>query len=305
MRYDIVSIIIAAVIAILLLVFNASLSKDDKYFMSAIIVILILTGLYFSIKDTNIKNKDSETQSVKLDTTITNTRILKEKSDSIIAELNQNLDRVVKINDDLKGFNGQLQLIEKEVEEQIGMLRSTLNQTKIFEEKVSEQLALEKKRFELERPEVEVVAKLEKRNDLDGSHYRVSFLFRNLGKRIAKNFGSKAIVAMLPDKKNISQHIKMQNYQDNLDIIPMQTGGVEIRVRSMESINLTGIEDKLGLLILLKYHYSDEFSGERIEKKYYYNWDSLSKYGTSLFYDDNTENIEKIDNYIEKNGLDI
>ncbi|MEQ5791826.1 hypothetical protein J4E06_12225 [Muricauda sp. NFXS6] len=300
MRYDIVSIIIAAAVAILLLVFNASLSKDDKYFMSAIIVILILTGLYFSIKDTNIKNKDSETQSVKLDTTITNTKILKEKSDFIIADLNQNLDRVIKINDDLKGFNGQLQSIEKEVEEQIGLLRNTLNQTKVFEEKVSEQLRLEKKKFALDRPIIKAW--------VDGfvpaikeGKLGIKYSYINAGKRGAIDNINNHMVLYYNSKNGIYHRIKRVG--ESSKMVDLVAGGGKTSFTFNTDIDEEILGKEVEVLVLvLVVEYKDEATKDIYYETFTFYCNNL-KYGDKTFNVANPSFIEISKTYLKDNGF--
>ena len=301
MRYDIISIIIAAVVAILLLVFNASLSKEDKYFMSIIIVILILTGLYFSIKDTNIKNKDSETQGIKLDTTLTNTRVLREKTDSIIADLNQNLDRAVKINEDLKGFNNQLRSIEKDVGEQIDLLSNTLNQTKIFEEKVSEQLRLEKKKFELDKPIIKAWVNGFVSNSKDEKKLGIKYSFVNLGNRTASENKNNHIVLFYNSNKGIYYRIKsIGEGSKMIDLVP-KGGKTSFTINTEIDEYLLGAEVEI-LILVLTIEYLD-IATENIYKE------TFTFYCNNLIDGDRTFNyanpafIEMSKKYLRDNGF--
>ncbi|WP_111307025.1 hypothetical protein [Confluentibacter sediminis] len=305
MKYVIISLVIAAIIAITAYILDFTNNKSDKIFLIIVVSLLILCGLFFSIKGEIFKDNESKVQSESLANTKQNTEELKEKSELIISNINENLERLTVINDSVSNLNTALTSVEKDLARQLEVFNKTLTQTKVFEQKVSEQLKLEKKRFELERPEVEVVATLEKKQGKEGNHYGILFQFRNLGKRVAKDFNSEAIIGIAKDKKNLAEHFKMESSLENFDITPMQAGGIEIKVRSSQSINLTGIENDLSLIVLLKYTYSDEFLGKIIEKEYYYFWYGFNKSGMLLLSDNNDDLRNRLDQYIKDNGLKL
>tara|TARA_R110000868_G_scaffold144477_2_gene363706 strand:- start:40 stop:936 length:897 start_codon:yes stop_codon:yes gene_type:complete len=297
MKYIIISLVIAAIIAITAYILDFTNDKTDKIFLIIIVSLLILCGLFFSIKGEVFKENESKVQSESLANTKQNTEDLKEKSELIITNINENLERLTVINDSVSNLNNSLTSVEKDLANQLEVFNKTLKQTKVFEQKVSEQLKLEKKRFELERPEVEVVASLEKKQGAEGNQYGVLFEFRNLGKRVAKNFNNNAIVGIAKDKRNITEHFKMEGSFENFDITPMQPNGVTIKVRSSQSINFASPDNDLRLVVVLKYSYEDEFLGKVFEKENYYFWYGFNRTGMLLVSDNNEEFTERLDTY--------
>lgn len=302
MKYVIISLIIAAVITITAYILDFTNDKTDKLFLIIIVSLLILSGLFFTIRGEIFKENESKLQAKSLSQTKKNTEDLKGKSELIISNINENLEKLIVINDSVSKLNSSLANVENDLSEQLKIFNNTLDQTKIFEQKVSEQLKLEKKRLEMERPELEVVASLEKKQD---NQYIILFDFRNLGKRIAKNFNSIAIIGISKDKKNITEHFKMESSLEGFDIASRHSGGVSIKLRSNQIIDTTGIENDLRLVILLKYEYKDEFLNKVFEIENYYFWYGFNQSGLLLASANNKEFTELLDNYIENNKLEF
>lgn len=305
MKYVIISLVIAAIIAITAYVLDFTNNKTDKVFLIIIVSLLILCGLFFSIRGEIFKEQDSKAQAESLSNTKKNTEDLKEKSELIITNINENLERLVVINDSVSNLNGALTKVENDLTNQLEIFNKTLNQTKLFEQKVSEQLKLEKKRFELEKPDVEVVASLEKANGVDGNQYRILFEHRNLGKRVASDFNSNAIIGISKDKQNLTAHFKMVGSLEKTDITPMQTGGVAIYIRSSQIIDFTDLENDLRLIILLKYSYKDEYLDKVFEKQNYFFSYGFENGGLTLISANNKDLTDKLDNYIKENNLKL
>lgn len=156
MKYVIISLVIAAIIAITAYLLDFTNNKTDKIFLIIIVSLLILCGLFFSIKGEIFKDNESKIQSESLANTKQNTEDLKEKSELIISNINENLEKLTVINDSVSNLNSALTSVEKDLANQLEVFNKTLNQTKLFEQKVSEQLKLEKKRFELEKPDIKL-----------------------------------------------------------------------------------------------------------------------------------------------------
>ncbi len=303
MKYIIIGLVIAAILALTAYILDFTNDKTDKIFLTVVCVLLVISGLFFSIKGEVIKDKEAKEQAESLTKTKNNTEELKEKSDLIISNVNENLEKLIVINDSVSGLNKALSGVENDLSKQLESFNNTLEQTKIFEQKVSEQLELEKQRMELEKPEVEVVATLENKSDISGKKYGVRFEFRNLGKRVAKDFNTDAIIGIARDKKNITEHLKMVGTMESIDIMPMQVGGVTINVRSSSPINVTGVADDLRLVVLLKYSYRDEFQNKTYDKELYFFWYGINKSGLKLLSANNEEFTERLDTYIENNNL--
>jgi hypothetical protein len=303
MKYVIIALVLTALLAITAYILDFTNDKTDKIFLIIVGSLLIISGLFFSIKGEVFKDTESKAQAESLTNTKKNTEELKEKSELIIANINENLEKLIVINDSVSVLNEALSGVEKDLSKQLEVFNKTLDQTKIFEQKVNEQLALEKKRFELEKPEVEVVASLENKSDINGKKYGIRFEFRNLGKRVAKDFNTDAIVGIAKDKRNLTEHLKMEGSTESLDITPMQSGGVSINVRSGKLIDAEGIEEDLRLVILLKYSYKDEFLNQTFEKELYFFWYGFDKSGLKLLSANNKEFTDRLDTYIENNNL--
>lgn len=273
--------------------------------MIIIVSLLILCGLFFSIRGEIFKEQDSKSQAESLSNTKKNTEDLKEKSELIITNINENLERLIVINDSVSNLNSALSKVENDLANQLEIFNKTLNQTKLFEQKVNEQLKLEKKRFELEKPDVEVVGSLEKANGVEGNQYRILFEHRNLGKRVATDFNSNAIIGISKDKQNLTAHFKMVGSLEKTDMTPTQTGGVAIYIRSSQIIDFTDLENDLRLIILLKYSYKDEYLDKVFEKKNYFFWYGFEKGGLTLISVNNKELTDKLDNYIREYNLKL
>ncbi|WP_157805269.1 hypothetical protein [Confluentibacter citreus] len=298
MKYVIIASIITAVLAITAYILDFANNKTDKVFLIIVGSLLILSGLFFSIRGEVVKDKDSKEQAESLSKT-------KENTELIIQNINGNLERLSVINDSVTKLSTALSGVENDLTEQLKIFKKTLKQTEIFEQKVSEQLKLEKQRFELEKPEVEVVATLEKKPSLPGNQYGILFGYRNLGKRTAKDFNANAVIGISKDKKNITEHIKMESSLENFDITPAISGGVEIKLRSGNSIDLNGIEDDLRLIVLLKYTYRDEFLNKSFEKENYFFWYGFDKTGLVLVSANNDDFTKRLDKYIADNNLEL
>lgn len=146
---------------------------------------------------------------------------------------------------------------------------------------------------------------MEKAKGVEGNQYRILFEHRNLGKRVATDFNSNAIVGISKDKKNLTEHFKMVSSLEKTDITPMQTGGVAIYIRSSQIIDFTDLENDLRLIILLKYSYKDEYLDKVFEKENYFFWYGFEKGGLTLISANNKELTDKLDNYIRENNLKL
>nr|WP_299031108.1 hypothetical protein [uncultured Tenacibaculum sp.] len=298
MKYVIIASVITAILAITAYVLDFTNNKTDKVFLLTVCVLLIVSGLFFSIRGELSKENDSKIQTESLSRT-------KENTELIIKNINGNLERLLVINDSVSKLNSALSGVEKDLTDQLKIFENTLEQTRVFEKKVSEQLKLENKRFESEKPNVEVVASLEKRTALEGDQYLVLFRFRNIGKRTAKDFNSQAIVGVVKDKRYIDRHIKMKGDIENLNVMPITSGGGEICVRSWETISVDKAKNDLALVVLLKYTYKDEFLNKTFEKIDYYFWYGFDRTGETLVLSIEEVFNKRLDEYIKDNNLEF
>lgn len=212
---------------------------------------------------------------------------------------------MILINGSVSGLNEALNNVEKDLSKQLETFNKTITQTKIFEQKVNEQLILEKKRFELERPEVTVVALLENKDDVNGKKYGVHFQFFNIGKRTAKNFNYNAIIGIIKNKRDLVGHQKMGGNDKSLDIIPQQNKTFRINIRNSKPIDAEGIEEDLRLIILLKYSYKDEYLNQTFKGENYFVWYGFKHSGLTLFNISNNIITNRLDTYIDANGLNF
>lgn len=296
MKYVIIASVITSILAFTAYILDFTNNKTDKFFLIIVGSILILSGLFFSIRGEVFKENESKAQIESLSKT-------KKNTEKIIENINENIERLSIINDSVTKLSSALSGVESDLTKQLKIFKNTLNHTKIFEQKVSEQLKLEKKRFKLERPKVEVVAKLEKNLDMQGNQYGILFEFKNIGKRVAKDFNSHAIIGISEDNKNITKHIKMGTIQEKFDISSANSGGVQYAIRSEKSIDITEIEENLRLVILLKYTYKDEFLTELYEEEKHFFWYGFNRNGLILSSGKNSSSIERLNKYIKDNNL--
>ncbi|GFZ82441.1 hypothetical protein GCM10011531_11170 [Aquaticitalea lipolytica] len=189
MRYIIITLVIAAILALLSYFLDFVNNKSDKVFLITISIILILTGLFFSVKSEILKDSDEKFKVKKIDTTLNNTITLKKKADSIIENLNESLEKTIKIKKNIDSQNKKLGDIEKDVKLQIKTLNSTLKQTEIFQKMVDEQNKRDIAQFERDAAKIEIFSgdikliNLPENND----KYKLKFYLRNSGKRKATN----------------------------------------------------------------------------------------------------------------------
>lgn len=272
MKYSIIAAVIAVTITVLLLFFNNGLTKQDKFILIVLIILLSLTGGYFTIKALKKEDVENLKQGVTLDNTLNNTETLKLKADSIITNINESLDNVIRINDTVVGFNKSLKKVQKDVAIQIKMIENTLVQTKKFEEKLAEQLKIEKLRFQSESANIIIPAKnvmflpSQKDSNLVALHSKTY----NRGKRNARNVNSTYLLLLLNDKKEVFKHEFMSSFNEFI------TPGDAATLESRPMFSKKDFGNKINsVIIAIQVKYNDESNDILIQTDFIFRWNNL------------------------------
>jgi uncharacterized membrane protein len=302
MKYAIISTVISTIVAILVFLIDFGFSKNDKYYVALILILLMISGVYFSIKDINLKDGEAKSQGVIFDTTLSNTETIKLKADSIITNLNESLDNVIKINDSVVGFNESLKKVQIDVSNQIQILENTLKQTKIFEEKVSEQLKIDKERFKTEASRIDIFP-----NDIqfieaekDTSLLALKVVLRNVGIRTAIKFKFNWFLIVTNDNNDVIYHF----FCDVTDVSTLRGKELENIVSNSQAIIakdiIIGTNNKA--IVMFKVSYIDE--SDNIERKENFIFRYDNRISDQLkFYLAEKKTEEIIINYIIVNNI--
>jgi hypothetical protein len=297
MLYFKISAVIAAAVAILLLFVDNDLKSTDKGFIISILVLLIISGVYFDIRAKKNENADSEEQVRKLDTTLTNTENLKSKADSIINDLNESLEKTKSISDSINKQNETLVLVDSSVKEQIKTLKATLKQTEIFERKVKQQLALEEKRVESEKPRIGFNTFFSKRNN----QYILVHEIRNSGKRHAVDLRMHSVIIF--GNKKAEKHEFIGDLNETLG--NPAPNNFPSSIFSFVKFNIDEVEGKYQhAVVKIKYSYTDELNNLRVNDTKVMVWKGLKESGLEFHYAPSAW-IEYIENYLIGNKIDF
>ncbi|GAA3633727.1 hypothetical protein [Flavivirga jejuensis] len=301
MKYIIITLVIAAILAILSYILDLTNDKYDKYFLVLVGGILILSGLYFSIKSEALKEKEEIKKVEKIDITLDNTKNIKTKADSIIYNLNESLEKTLTLSNSISKQNKTLSNVEHDIKTQIKTLNNTLKQTELFEKKVKEQLEIEKKRFESEKPNVNITISYSIYNN--PNHYRLLYDCRNDGKRAAKNLKVSGIIVFGRNKKTIGHMILKNSEHENLEV-PINKNR-RLILYSQEKFSIKEIDTIFSeALIKIRFSYYDSYSNNKIVEEKTFAWFGKKESGLK-FHFANKEWSETINDYIIKNNLDF
>ncbi|WP_031446031.1 MULTISPECIES: hypothetical protein [Arenibacter] len=303
MKYAIITTIITALGAILLLFIDTGLTKNDKSFIITILVILFLSGVYFSIKDIREKKLESVKFENKLDGTLNNTENIKLKADKIISNLDESLEEALKISDSIKGFNKTLGVIEQNVSNQIRILNKTLKQTEIFERKVQEQLTLDKARFALEKADIivygaDVMLVISPR---DSSKLSVEYKLYNSGKRSAININHKFALIGFDNNDSILGFETSKEYEKGQlkgDIAAFE------KVTSFPFLPLNSLDSHSSIVLIIKLNFKDESDNEDIQKNFFFQW-TRKQNQDHQFYSIKDNFRNRCIKYIKEKNIDI
>lgn len=303
MKYIIITIVIAAIIAILSQFLGIANSKNDKLFLTTVSIILILSGLYFSYKSESIKDKESTEQGAKLDTTLINTENLKETTEKIVGNLGKSLIDLQAINTNVDTLTGTLEEVESNLKDQITAVKTTLQKAEIFEKTVSKQLELAEKRFALDRPYINAyISKGFIPTPQDSSKFNISYYYKNKGNRIATNIEEHHIVLYYNEEKGI--FYRMVKIGESSEIIdyPANGGGSQIIFNTEISKETLGKEiEKLILVLAIKY--SDEATDKVFNETFTLYANNLTK-GDFGFNRATPSFIKMSKEYLEHNNID-
>ncbi|WP_028887575.1 hypothetical protein [Tenacibaculum ovolyticum] len=301
MKYVIITLVITAILVILGYILDLTNNKSDKYFILFIGSVLILSGLFFSIRSEVVKSEEEAGKIVKIDDTLENTEKIKLKADSLIANLNESLEKTLTLSKNINKQNEILSNVEKDMEVQNIALKNTLKQTKLFEEKVKEQLKIEKKRFDSEKPNVDVSLSYSVYNNI--KHYRLLYDFRNQGKREAKNLKISSIILFV-ENRMVNKHIILENSgHENLEVPASKKR--RLLVYSQEKFSFNEIDAMFSeALVKIKYSYRDDYSNKKIIEEKTFAWLGKKESGL-VFHYANKEWSTTIDDYIKVNNLDF
>ncbi|WP_034041945.1 hypothetical protein [Wocania ichthyoenteri] len=287
MKYFIITLVIGAILTLLAFFFDFTNNKNDKYFLIFISIILVLSGLFYSIKYEVSKDKDETDKVAKIDTTLVNTEKLKTKADSIITNLNESLKKS--------------ESIINNINEQNRTLNRTLTQTKEFDKKVKEQLKIDKKRFESEKPTVDVSVKFAVYGDSD--FYRINYNFSNSGKREAIDLKLSGVI-ILGKGKIINNHLILEQ-TSNGQLNVSTNSSRRLQIYSSEKFTSTDINEKYEAAILkIKYNYYDNFTKGIIQDTATFAWFGKKESGL-VFHYANEEWAETINKFIEGNNIEF
>lgn len=306
MKYAIIAAIIAAVVVILLLLIENALANTDKNFIVVILVLLVITGGYFTIADLRKKNIEQGQQTEVQSNTLKNTVELNSKADSIIINLNKSLEKAILLRDNVNKFNTSLSKLEEDINTQVDILNKTLVQTKIFEQKVSEQLKIDKQRFSLEKAKLSIISQdvgfMESKKDT--SQYSFYYWLRNTGKREAIEVKQRAVLIHMDKEEKIVY--TWRTYElTNCDKI----GGVDIKGACNFTSDLIIPKSKLfelysNMLLVIKVTYQDENDKVDVTENFYFQWRGGTDTKELKFYQIRKEYKQLAIKYIRDNNIE-
>jgi len=282
MRYIIITLVIAAILTLLSYFLDFANDKYDRYFLIFISVVLVSSGLFFSIKSENLKEKEEKDKVAKIDTTLTNTEKLKNKADSIIYNLNESLDKTISINDNLNTQNETLLNVEEDVKKQIKALNKTLKQTEVFQKMVDEQNQRAIAQFERDSAKVQIYT-----NDIkfvsvhNDSSYNFKFLLKNSGKRTANNVKVWFNLFLIEENQKMFLKDIELKYESVLNPILGKNNQEDYAgfVQLRKIFTFDELKNKIkSAYLIIKINYEDESNKKPIEENYFYLWNGFKEH---------------------------
>jgi hypothetical protein len=306
MKYAIIAVIIAAIVGLLIFFVDIGLAKLDRKFIFVMLVLLVLSGVYFTIADIRRTDNEKKQQTTVQGSTLKNTEDINLKADSIIMNLNKSLDKAIVLKDNINESNDILIILEKDMKKQIEVLNKTLVQTKIFEQKVSEQLRIEKQKFSLEKAKLSILSSdvsfIESKKDT--SHYSYSYWLRNIGKREAIEIRQRSFLIYMDKAERIINTWATRDLT-NCDKI----AGFEIKGACNFTSDLMISEPKLfelysNMLLIIRVTYQDENDKQEIADNFFFQWRGDKETKDLAFYQIRDEYRRLAIKYIKDNNIE-
>ena len=201
-------------------------------------------------------------------------------------------------------FNKSLKKVQSDVSEQIKILQNTLVQTKVFEEKVSEQLKIEKKRFERESADVLIYPSDLKFVDTvyDDTKYALNISLKNKGVRAALDINYDWFIFIFnQERKLVAKYRSNPNLKRNgsargngLDILNEITDAVIPKELVIGSNNT--------IISVFNISYKDESDEKIIRKNLFFRWEDTKANGLYFHSSVNFFNDLVVD-YVRTNKL--
>jgi len=302
MKYIIITIVIAAIIAILSQFLGIANSKNDKFFLVTVSIVLILSGLYFSYKSENLKDKETTEQGVKLDTTLTNTKDLKETTQEIVGNLGQSLENLKTISTDIDTLTSVLGGVESDLQDQITAVRTTLSKAEQFEKAVNKQLKLAEVRFALDRPIINAYAQGFIPDSQDSSKLNIAYYYKNSGNRIATKIKEQKIVLYHNKVEGIFYRIIKTGESSDIIDYPANGGGSQIVLNYKIDKDILGKEVE-NLILIVAIKYSDISTDEVFNETFTFYANNLIS-NNQVFNYASPSFIKMSKDYLNENNLD-
>tara|TARA_R110000796_G_scaffold251662_2_gene383616 strand:+ start:1275 stop:2198 length:924 start_codon:yes stop_codon:yes gene_type:complete len=302
MKYIIITIVIAAIIAILSQFLGIANSKNDKLFLTTVSIILILSGLYFSYKSESLKDKETSEQGAKLDTTLTNTENLKQTTQEIVGNLEQSLGNLKNISTNIDTLTTVLGAVESDLQNQITTVKNTLSKAEEFEKAVNKQLKLAEEQFALDKPVINAYVEGLIPESQDSSKVNIAYYYKNSGNRIATKIEEHHIVLFHNKERGIFYRIKKIGESSDIIDYPANGGGSRIVFNTKIDKEILGKEVE-NLILVVAIQYSDIATNEVYNK-------TFTAYANNLTSGDYTFNyaspsfIAIAKKYLQENNFD-